>query len=265
MQYTFNAHYNTNPGTGFEVEESYFLATNPPMVERVIIDNQTGLTLAGSYVDALTGVHLLDSEVEARIEAFNTLDVEDWIVHIIKYVYQVASDLPTGVRDPKAGDKLATEWDEFEQEIAAGKVVDAATEAADVLYYSAKVFLNGMSDYAEIRDDAERLKYRLEILLDTGWSSEALAALVRVKYEIRRQGIKDKAREYAAMAAHLGIAVEWTIRAVRVFDDENGFLQEETVSRTFHTASDALAGLWSMKDSVSYSDIKVTVQVRGRA
>lgn len=57
---------------------------------------------------------------------------------MIEKVLTLAAQLPSGLPDAKAADKLIRERDEFRQAMAAGDTIGALTELADRVYYACK-------------------------------------------------------------------------------------------------------------------------------
>jgi hypothetical protein len=55
-------------------------------------------------------------------------------------VQRIAPQLPTGLTDPRAAEKLTTEQTELAEKLNAGDHVGALTVLADVAYYSDMVF-----------------------------------------------------------------------------------------------------------------------------
>lgn len=64
--------------------------------------------------------------------------------NLITILTDIAKELPTGLTDPKALEKLDREWDELWDELEdRGNIsVEAVMEAGDVTYYSIKAFEN---------------------------------------------------------------------------------------------------------------------------
>jgi phosphoribosyl-ATP pyrophosphohydrolase len=102
-------------------------------------------------------------------------------------ILEYAAELPSGVLDPKAADKLVAERDELVDALSAGDYEGALTEGADAAYYVAK----------HLHFVAHRL----------GVSIADLVALAEAKYALRAQpgNPKDDAAERAACVGVLGI------------------------------------------------------------
>jgi hypothetical protein len=63
---------------------------------------------------------------------------------IISEVRSIAPQLPTGLFDIRAAEKLADEQSEMGEKLAEGDNVGALTELADVTYYAGKSVINGL-------------------------------------------------------------------------------------------------------------------------
>lgn len=57
---------------------------------------------------------------------------------MINQILVLATQLPSGLPDPKAADKLIKERDEFRQATKEGDTIGAMTELADRVYYACK-------------------------------------------------------------------------------------------------------------------------------
>jgi hypothetical protein len=66
------------------------------------------------------------------------------IDRIISEVRSIAPQLPTGLSDLLAAEKLADEEQELAEKLAQGDNVGALTELADVTYYAGKAVINGL-------------------------------------------------------------------------------------------------------------------------
>jgi hypothetical protein len=66
------------------------------------------------------------------------------IDRIITEVRRIAPQLPTGLDDPRAAEKLADELEEMNEKIALGDRIGTLTELADVVYYAGKAVINGL-------------------------------------------------------------------------------------------------------------------------
>jgi hypothetical protein len=118
-------------------------------------------------------------------------------------VRRIAPQLPTGLTDPRAAEKLATEQSELAEKLNATDQVGALTELADVAYYAAKAVLNALIDpkaaEVAIRDACAACSVESRIVL----------LVMRAKYAIRATGRKNDAEERTAVAcaaqAHVGI------------------------------------------------------------
>lgn len=102
---------------------------------------------------------------------------------MINQVLSLAAQLPSGLPDPKAADKLLKERDEFRQAMASGDQVGALTELADRVYYACK----------EIHAAAS----------ESGLTVEQAFAVCTAKYELRARlgNPKNDAEEREAVAA----------------------------------------------------------------
>lgn len=83
---------------------------------------------------------------------------------MLNEILSLAAQLPSGLNDPAAADKLLAERDELIQALRAGDYAGALTEAADAAYYAAK-HLDWVARQLELSvDDVLRLalaKYSL--------------------------------------------------------------------------------------------------------
>jgi len=112
----------------------------------------------------------------------------------IKDIIDLAAQLPSGLNDPKAADKLIAERDELLEAIAIGDHVGALTEAADAAYYAAKYL-----DYV-----AKLLDISVDDVLN----------VAQAKYELRAQpgNPKNDKKERLAVQAAIsqgGITKRW--------------------------------------------------------
>lgn len=120
-------------------------------------------------------------------------------------MWRIAPHLPTGLTDPRAAEKLATEQAEQAEKLNAGDRLGALTDLADVAYYAAKAVLNTLIDAeaaeVAIRDACAACSVDPHIAL--------LAMRAKCAIAIRATGCKDDAEERTAVAcaaqAHLGI------------------------------------------------------------
>jgi hypothetical protein len=71
------------------------------------------------------------------------------IDRIISEVRSIAPQLPTGLFDIRAAEKLADEEEELADKLAEGDNVGALTELADVTYYAGKAVINGLIPHSQ--------------------------------------------------------------------------------------------------------------------
>ena len=117
----------------------------------------------------------------------------------INTLLALASQLPTGLHDPEALDKLERELEELKEAALTGDHLGAAMEAGDVGYYAIKAESNDLLNESQrdnfIRNAAGFVDLEPEMLLDC-----AIA-----KYELRARpgNPKDDTAERRAVAALL--------------------------------------------------------------
>jgi hypothetical protein len=63
---------------------------------------------------------------------------------IISEVRSIAPQLPTGLFDIRAAEKMSDEQSEMAEKLAEGDNVGALTELADITYYAGKCVINGL-------------------------------------------------------------------------------------------------------------------------
>ena len=115
-------------------------------------------------------------------------------------IISLAAQLPTGLRDPRALEKLRRERQELEECLTAGDTLGAVLEAGDCAYYAVKALHNGLcgvDDAMHYIDAAGKL---------VGLRFSEVLAVAETKYTLRaRKGNpKDDAAEREAVAALLG-------------------------------------------------------------
>jgi len=108
-----------------------------------------------------------------------------------QFLRRYAQTTPGGLHDPQASRKLWHEFGEFLAEIVRLRLVDAATESADIRYYHAKLPMS-------VAWVAGLVPLVLSNLL-IGVLPPLGGWLARAKYTSRGAYGKDKAREYAAV------------------------------------------------------------------
>jgi hypothetical protein len=113
-----------------------------------------------------------------------------------EWLRNYAATTPGGIDDPCALEKLIAEYVEFGEEIEAGRLVDAATEVADMAYYLCK--LNPASD-----DYAFGEEILATACLLISISIQQAGDLAVVKYTCRGAHGKDKERERDAVRVAL--------------------------------------------------------------
>lgn len=105
----------------------------------------------------------------------------------------IAEQLPTGRKDPRALEKLAAE---IQEQLAETDPVARAMEGADVMYYAAKAVLNGLM--------TEEVAYEtaLEAAARSNLNLEKLLEIALTKYQLRSRpgNPKDHQVEYEACA-----------------------------------------------------------------
>lgn len=104
---------------------------------------------------------------------------------MLNTILSLAAQLPSGLNDPRAAEKLLGERQELVDALSAGDYVGALTEGADAVYYAAK-----------------HLDWTARQL---GVSVETMVALAEAKYSLRAQpgNPKDDGAERAACLAVL--------------------------------------------------------------
>lgn len=122
---------------------------------------------------------------------------------MFKTLLSLAAQLPTGLRDPRALEKLAHERQELDECLASGDTVGAMLEAGDVAYYAAKAFHNGLCS----QNDAMHAINAAGQLVGLRYSD--VLAVAETKYTLRARpgNPKDDAAERAAVAALLTLDV----------------------------------------------------------
>ncbi|KKL04782.1 hypothetical protein LCGC14_2612610 [marine sediment metagenome] len=99
----------------------------------------------------------------------------------INTLLALASQLPTGLHDPRALDKLECELEELKGAAIAGDHLGAAMEAGDVGYYAIKAESNGLMNEAQrdkfIRYAADFVDLEPEMLLDCAIAKYELRAI----------------------------------------------------------------------------------------
>lgn len=117
----------------------------------------------------------------------------------IQTLLTLAAQLPTGLRDPRALDKLERECEELKEAVLAGDCLGAVMEAGDVAYYAIKAGANGMMDQAQrdafIGHAAGFVDLDAETLLD--------CAIAKYNLRARPGNPKDDAAERAAVGRAL--------------------------------------------------------------
>ena len=113
----------------------------------------------------------------------------------------LAAQLPTGLRDPRALEKLWRERQELQECISAGDTLGGLLEAGDCAYYAVKALHNGLcgvNDAMHYINAAGRL---------VGLTFSEVLTVAEVKYTLRARpgNPKDDAAERAAVAAWLGL------------------------------------------------------------
>lgn len=112
-------------------------------------------------------------------------------------VRSIAERLPTGVIDHECAKKLAMEMNELQDELSAGRLIDALTELADVCYYAYKSVLNDRMSLPE----AEQLIASTESSCNV--ISGTAMRVMQAKYESRIRIGKNKDAEREAVRASL--------------------------------------------------------------
>lgn len=102
----------------------------------------------------------------------------DWIAEF-EAILLLADKLPSGRLDPRCEDKLAVEWDELLAALDEDDFVEVALELADVTYYEAKCFFEGIQTL-------ELARQGIEVACQISNISVADAfAICKIKYGLR--------------------------------------------------------------------------------
>lgn len=114
-------------------------------------------------------------------------------------IITLAAQLPTGLTDPRAVEKLHRERAELQEFLDEGDIIGAILEAGDCVYYAAKALHNRLitvNDAAVIVQTVAPL-----VGLDIG----QVIGVAETKYALRARpgNPKDDAAERAAVAAYL--------------------------------------------------------------
>ena len=126
-------------------------------------------------------------------------------------VFALLDQSPSGAIDPQWREKLVGEREEFARALDAGDQLGAATELADIVYYTAKWYVHYEATRGIGGDNAPHLLGITMRAAQLSLSLDEAIAVCLAKYETRfanneaRGGCgKDDAAERAAVAAALG-------------------------------------------------------------
>ncbi len=99
----------------------------------------------------------------------------------IEALLNLANQLPTGLYDPQALQKMEREREELEEAALTGDRLGTIMEAGDCVYYAAKAYFNGMLGevklYDIVGDWAMLVELPLDVLLDCAIAKFALRAV----------------------------------------------------------------------------------------
>jgi hypothetical protein len=117
----------------------------------------------------------------------------------IEALKALAEQLPTGLYDPKALDKMEREMEEAKEAVMAGDMLGAVMEGGDIAYYAIKAESSG------ICDESQRDKFIEYAAGFVGLVPTLLLDCAIAKYALRARpgNPKDDERERAAVAAVL--------------------------------------------------------------
>lgn len=120
--------------------------------------------------------------------------MQEWETELV----DLAGNLPAGMPDPRAADKLRAEWKELNDAIANGSAMaEVAAEAADCLYYAVKAKYSGLG--VEVAAELEKISAAAHI------GSQAIIEAALTKYRMRAApgNPKDVAAENVAIECAL--------------------------------------------------------------
>ena len=113
-------------------------------------------------------------------------------------ILELASQLPSGLNDPRSSQKLEAEKSELHEELAKGDRVGALLEAGDCLYYIVKARYNKQLSSFQTFCEAMKLTFV------SGFTAKQISQACIAKYTLRaRPGNPKNDREERAAVAHI--------------------------------------------------------------
>ena len=116
---------------------------------------------------------------------------------LIKDVLDIANQLPTGLEDEKALEKLVFEMDELAEALGHESQIEAVMEAADCVYYAIKAKTNQLITSQEQIEQFKVFSYL------SGVSIDLLLKTIIAKYGQRISGGKDHQKEVQSVSEML--------------------------------------------------------------